>query len=650
MAQDIGVKISADGAKEFKSVLSDLVAQSKLLDSEMKLVSSSFDKNTSAQKKAAAENKVLTKQIETQKSKISLLQSEIAKATQKYGENDKRVISLKTDLNKAETALNGMNNKLKENGNAFTRFGDKLKGLVSGFKEGEKGALSFGDVLKANIVGDLITSGIKTATSALIDFGKSAITSFGELEQNIGGSEAVFGQYAGYVQRMGEDAYKTMGTTQSEYLATANKMGALFQGSGVSVERSMELSTQAMQRAADMASVMGIDTEAALEAVTGAAKGNYTMMDNLGVAMNATTLNAYAMDKGFKKAFKDMSNAEKAEVAMRYFFEQTSQYAGNFEREASQTISGSIGMMQSAWQSLVAGIGNGNADIGNLMANLGESLKAVAANVVPVIQQIAAHVPEILSQLVQMVMDSLPMFMQTASDLVQGIVQTLITSAPQLINGAAALIVQLANGMTDHMDEIINTTITLIGVIGNAIINNLPQIIEAGIKLIGALIKGLLNAIPRIVAAIPRIVQSIKNSFSQIDWAEVGRNIILGIANGLKNAGSAIIDAAKQAAKNALDAAKNFLGINSPSKVFRDEVGKNMALGMAEGFADFPKKQIGRAAAGITAAAAGTSVSYGGTTVNVYAQPGQSVQAIADAVANRINQQVNQRINAWATN
>lgn len=648
---DVKVKIAADGAKQFKSDLSDIVAQSKLLDSELKLVSSSFDKTTSAQKKAAAENKVLTKQIETQKSKIDLLKDEIARASAKYGENDKYVVKLKTDLNKAETALNGMEQKVKANGNAFTRFGDKIKGLVSSFKEGEKGALSFGDVLKANIVGDLITSGIKAASSALVDFGKQAIESFGELEQNIGGSEAVFGRYAGYLQRTGEDAYKTMGTTQSEYLATANKMGALFQGSGVSVEKSVEYTTKAMQRAADMASVMGIDTESALEAITGAAKGNYTMMDNLGVAMNATTLSAYAMDKGFKTAFKDMSNADKAEVAMQYFFEQTSQYAGNFEREASQTVSGSIGMMQSAWQSLVAGIGNGNADIGKLMGNLGDSIKAVASNLLPVIQQIIANIPAILQQLVPMIMEAMPQIMETAGSLIDGLVNTLITLAPQLINGAAAIITQLANGLTANMDQIINTTMTLIGVIGNAIIQNLPQIIEAGIKLIAALVQGLLNAIPKIVAAIPQIIQSIKTSFSTVDWGEVGRNIIKGIANGLKNAGSAIVNAAKDAAKSALDAAKNFLGIHSPSTVFRDEVGKNMALGMAEGFQDFsPKKQIGRAINGITAAAAGsTSVSYGGTTINVYAQPGQSAQAIADAVADRINRQVNQRLNAWAT-
>lgn len=57
-----------------------------------------------------------------------------------------------------------------------------------------------------------------------------------------------------------------------------------------------------------------------------------------------------------------------------------------------------------------------------------------------------------------------------------------------------------------------------------------------------------------------------------------------GIANGLKGAAGAIVEAAKGAAESALNAAKNFLGIHSPSRVFRDQVGKMMALGMGIGF------------------------------------------------------------------
>ena len=109
---------------------------------------------------------------------------------------------------------------------------------------------------------------------------------------------------------------------------------------------------------------------------------------------------------------------------------------------------------------------------------------------------------------------------------------------------------------------------------------------QAGIDILEMLITGLINTIPDLVAAIPQIIQSINDSFSQYDWGAIGSNIIDGIKNGISSAAERIADAAKEAARKALDAAKNFLGIHSPSRVFRDQVGKYMALGMAEGFED----------------------------------------------------------------
>lgn len=72
--------------------------------------------------------------------------------------------------------------------------------------------------------------------------------------------------------------------------------------------------------------------------------------------------------------------------------------------------------------------------------------------------------------------------------------------------------------------------------------------------------------------------------FTSVNWGSVGMNIIKGIASGLTGAASAIVEAAKSAANKALDAAKSALGIHSPSRVFRDQVGKMMALGMGIGF------------------------------------------------------------------
>lgn len=129
---------------------------------------------------------------------------------------------------------------------------------------------------------------------------KNAISLAGDLQQNIGGSESVFKNYADTIQRTAETAASSLGLSQSKYLATATKMGALFQGSGFSVAQSANMVTQSMQRASDVASIMGISVDSAMEAVTGMAKGNFTMMDNLGVAINDTNLQIYAQEKGLE--------------------------------------------------------------------------------------------------------------------------------------------------------------------------------------------------------------------------------------------------------------------------------------------------------------------------------------------------------------
>lgn len=108
-------------------------------------------------------------------------------------------------------------------------------------------------------------------------FISSAITEGGELEQNLGGTEAVFGEFAGNIQESAAQAYSNMGMSASEYMATANKMGSLFQGSGMEQQQALDMTSEAMQRAADVASVMGVDTSMAMESIAGAAKGNFTI-------------------------------------------------------------------------------------------------------------------------------------------------------------------------------------------------------------------------------------------------------------------------------------------------------------------------------------------------------------------------------------
>ena len=122
-----------------------------------------------------------------------------------------------------------------------------------------------------------VAGAVGVASTAIAGVIGKAVSMAGDLEQQIGGTEAVFGDFAETVQKKAAGAFDKMGLSANDFMATANKMGALMQGSGLSIEDSMNLSTQAMQRAADVASIMGIDVNSAMESVAGAAKGNFTI-------------------------------------------------------------------------------------------------------------------------------------------------------------------------------------------------------------------------------------------------------------------------------------------------------------------------------------------------------------------------------------
>ena len=237
-----------------------------------------------------------------------------------------------TEANKAITATGERASKLS-------------KGMKSSFDKIGNYATRCGRV----IVGAL-------SAAAITSFGKNVLNLVGELEQNMGGSEAVFGKYAEGIQKKASEAFKNMGLSQAEYLATANKMGALFQGVGYDVDESAQLTAEAMQRAADVASIMGIDTAWAMESIAGAAKGNFSMLDNLGVAINDTTLANYALEKGIKKSTSKMSTQEKVMLAMQMFMEETAYATGNYAKE-NDTLAGSISTAKAAFTNFLAGSG-----------------------------------------------------------------------------------------------------------------------------------------------------------------------------------------------------------------------------------------------------------------------------------------------------
>lgn len=231
-------------------------------------------------------------------------------------------------------------------------------GVKSAAKQGE----SLGATIKNKVgagtiaMGNLIAGAVQKVGDAAWQMGKRAWSGVAELEQNLGGSEAVWGEWADNIQATASHAFSTMGLSMSDYLAEANKMGSLLKGSGYTTAEAYQLTTDVMQRASDVASIMGIDVASAMQAVEGAAKGNFTMMDNLGVAINDTTLANYALEKGITKSTRSMTTQEKTALAFQLFMEKTADYAGNYAQE-NDTLAGSFQTLSAAFDNFLAGQG-----------------------------------------------------------------------------------------------------------------------------------------------------------------------------------------------------------------------------------------------------------------------------------------------------
>ncbi|NLG57600.1 MAG: phage tail protein [Clostridiales bacterium] len=557
----------------FREGLAASTRSLKTMASELKLNTAEFDLHGASMDNLTKRQFILNKEIDQQKEHIKALNYALEESARKYGDTHENTDKYRDQLVKANTALTVMETDLDKTNKSINDFGKWTKNADGSTKKWVESLQKISSALGKGLVtaakGAAVAVGTVSvaAGAAAIKLGKEVIRQFGELEQNLGGSEAVFGKFAQAVQKEGEQAYKNMGTSQSDYLATANKMGALFQGSGLSQQKSLELTTQAMQRAADMASVMGIDTQVALDSVAGAAKGNFTMMDNLGVAMNATTIEAYALSKGLDFTWKSATQAQKAEVAMQMFFENTQQYAGNFARESTQTITGSIGMMKAALSSWTAGLGNANADMTSLTGNMVDAFQAVVANITPVLQNIITALPAaiavimdslgamlpqlletvtgIFTQVLTMLVSMLPELTPVAIDALLTIVQAITQNLPMILEAANQIIMGLISGIATALPQIMPAAVQGMMMFIQGIVQALPQIINAGMQMLTSLIQGITQALPQIIPAavegVMAMVQGILDNLPAI--LKAGLDLVVALVKGLVNAIPKIIQA-----------------------------------------------------------------------------------------------------------
>lgn len=511
---------------------------------------------------------------------------------------------------------------------------------------------------------------IGAAVAGVSALTKSSLDAYADFEQLTGGVETLFKTSADKVMQYADEAYKSAGLSANEYMETVTSFSAsLLQGLGGDTDLAADVANQAIIDMSDNANKMGSDMASIQNAYQGFAKQNFTMLDNLKLGYGGTKEEMQRLLDDAEKLQKekfgvdveyDMNNFADVIQAIHTVQEEMD-IAGTTSKEAATTIQGSLGMMKGAWQNLVTGLGDENADLDALIDNFIESVITVGQNIMPEVQKILEGIgqmvttmlPEVINMIPDLINSVLPGIIESASNLVTTLCTAIIDNAPTLIDSALQLIltltdallqnlpmliecglqaiVQLALGIAqalptliptivevvlsiveyliDNVDLLIDAAIALITGLAEGLINALPVLIEkapiiieklvtalvtnapkllmAAVKVIETLATGLITNVPKLLAKIPQIMTSLKNGFLNLcsGFADVGKNIIDGLWNGIQSGWNWLTDKVSNLAKGLLDAAKSALGINSPSKEFR-KIGEFCVAGFNDGIDD----------------------------------------------------------------
>lgn len=444
-------------------------------------------------------------------------------------------------------------------GKAYVQIVPSMQGLASelrrAFGDSMPGGHKFGSSLGGKVVsgfGSTIKkgfalaakAGIATISAASAGIGaivKSSASAYADYEQNIGGIETLFKDNADTIVKYASEAYKTAGISANDYMQNVTSFSAsLLQGLGGDTAQAAKIANEAMVDMSDNANKMGTDISSIQNAYQGFAKQNYTMLDNLKLGYGGTqaemarlindsgvlgdsikvdekTVNSVSFDKMIEAIHKVQTDLD---------------ITGTTSKEAATTVSGSLGSVKAAWANLMAGMGDKNADLKNLIKEMVSTVKTFAKNILPVIKQALSGVTTLISELAPDIAAELP---QLVSNLL-----------PQLIEAGTQIFQALVKGISDNIGTITQAAISAITTIATALIQNTGPLVQSLATIITTIAQALPTILPDLTEAIkqqmPLILQAILDSLPAI--IECATQIIVTIAETLANNINLIVDGA----------------------------------------------------------------------------------------------------------
>lgn len=498
-------------------------------NSEFRAAAAGLDDWTKSETGLNAKIKSLNQITEIQRKKVDALQNEYNNLIANgLDPTSKQAVDLRTKINNETAALNKNEVELRKQTTALNDLGNETRKAGNATDETSGKFSKLGEVAKgAAKVALAVVGATATAVGALV---KQAVESYAEYEQLVGGVDTLFGSASAEVQKKADNAYKTAGMSANEYMETVTGFSAsLIQSLGGDTEKAAKYADMAITDMSDNANKMGTDMSLIQNAYQGFAKQNYTMLDNLKLGYGGTK---EEMERLLEDASKisgikyDISSY--ADIVDAIHVVQTEMgITGTTAKEASTTIQGSISSMKSAWQNLLTGLADENADLDVLVTNMIESVGTVVENVLPKISVAAEGIVSIIQNLIPqippLIEQLLPPLLEGALSLIQG----LVTILPEITSTITGMLPSVLTSLVGMTPEILTSIITIITSLLNSITGMLPTIVEAIMQVVPQLITSLVAATPQlleaaiqfllaIVEAVPTIITSLVDALPLI--------------------------------------------------------------------------------------------------------------------------------------
>jgi hypothetical protein len=406
---------------------------------------------------------------------------------------------------------------------------------------------------------------VAAGTAGVVALTKMGIEGYAQYEQLTGGVETLFKGSSDAVMKYAENAYKTSGMSANQYMETVTSFSAsLIQSLDGDTAKAAEVADMAITDMSDNANKMGTSIEMIQNAYNGFAKGNFTMLDNLKLGYGGT-------QEEMKRLLKDAEAISGVKydissyadiVEAIHVIQEEMGVAGTTAREAASTIEGSLAMMKGAWENLVVGMADSNADMDTLINNFVESTAIAAQNILPRIEQTLIGIGSLVEKLAPVIAEALPKLIESVLpsllaagiNLVSGLVSGIIAAAPGIYNALMEAIFIALTTVFGMSEESANTFIGTI----DGIIQSLVAFFQAGFDAIANLFNWLVTQaqtegtffnmvwenIKTFVSAAVSVIQSHITAFTAIlrgDWSAAW-SAVQSIAQTVSNAVTNIVN------------------------------------------------------------------------------------------------------------